>query len=122
MGKLNLLFGSVVVFVVAMLVFVPVYLLLAALGLWDDLGSTVTIVILSVAAVLGIPATVMVRRRLPPAVEALLEEDNDGEDELGDDATPAIFGVSDPHADSDGLPGADAGLAPPDESQLSGPR
>ena len=123
MGKLNYLFASIVVFLVSLVVFAPVYVFLVAFGLLDDVDySTVLVIVVSVGAVLAIPVTAMVRRRLPATVEALLEEEDDaeddGEDVLADDATPAIFWVNDPDAGSGHLAGADAALAPPpDKSQ-----
>ncbi len=112
--------GIAVIFVVMAIAFALIYLL-AALGVRGNLYG-ILVVGAGVSAVLAIPAMVIVRRRLPPEAEALLEAEDDGADELAEDATPAIFGVGDPNAGSGNFAGVDAALAPPDESRLSGPR
>ena len=108
-----------VIFVVMAIAFALIYLL-AAFGVPGNLYG-ILVVGAGVSAVLAIPAMVMVRRRLPPEAGALFEAEVDGEDELGDDATPAIFGVSDPDADpetvAERLADADAALAPHQENR-----
>ena len=59
--------------------------LLAALGVPGNLYG-ILVVGAGISAVLAIPAMVIVRRRQPPDAETLLEAEDDGDDELADDA------------------------------------
>lgn len=120
--------GAIVAFVVVVPILIAtmasgyaVGFLLSELGAPDVVFSAVVLVIgVGGAVVLSFFVLLRISRRLPPSTRAVVFD----EDEV--EGHPAPRRDRDPDADAamlaHELQQADAALAPPDESQLSGPR